>query len=133
MKELFLGNFAGLSVVRDEDDLYVLVFGAEEAVEEKKERTRQIFFHGVHGAGGIHNAQDHRVRLSPDLADRMAIREIIFVERKAFGLKVARCPPLGRLLALHPGTGRSPLIQAYPDPLFAVTFAPILPLDLDLS
>ena len=41
VKELFLGDLVGLGVMGDEDDLDVLITGADKLVEEKEEAPRR--------------------------------------------------------------------------------------------
>ena len=61
MKEILLGNFLRLCVVRDKNDFNILVACTNELIQNKEETPSEIFLHGVHGTGGIHNTQDYGV------------------------------------------------------------------------
>src|SRR3990172_5390409 len=131
MKKFLFRDLARLGVVSDEYDLDVLIFGAKELVEEKKETPRQVLFHGVHGARGVHDAKDHCIGLAPNVAHGMSLREIVLVKREASRLKGDDFFSLGGLPALDPGAGCAPLVEADPDPFFPVALTFVLLLDFD--
>ena len=89
VEKLLFGHLAGFGVMGDEDDLDVLIARAQEAVEQKKETARQVFFHRVHGAGGVHDAEHDGVRLAPDFRHRMMVMQIVLVKRKTLACKAA--------------------------------------------
>src|SRR3990170_8085030 len=68
VKEIFFGNFLRLCVMRNKNNLNILVARANELIENEKETSSEVFFHGVHRTGGIHDAQNDGVGLSPQIA-----------------------------------------------------------------
>ena len=73
-------------MVRNEDNLHVLVLGAQEAIQEEKEAACQVFLHGVHGTRGIHNAHDHSIGFPADLAHAVPVGQIIIVKGESLSL-----------------------------------------------
>src|SRR5262245_16643524 len=82
VEELALGHLVRLGVVRDEDDLDVLVLRADELEEEEEEAPGEVLLHGVHGPRGVHDADDDRVRFLADVRDDVAVDEVVLVERE---------------------------------------------------
>jgi hypothetical protein len=49
VEEILLGNFLRFCVVRDENNLNILITRANELIEDEKETPGEILLHGVHG------------------------------------------------------------------------------------
>lgn len=62
-EEFFLGDLLGLGMVREEDDLNLLILPTKEAGHPEEEASCTIFFEGAHGAGRIHHGNDHSIGL----------------------------------------------------------------------
>jgi len=73
VKELFLGHLVRLGVVRDENDLDVLIARAKKLIEKEEETARQIFLHRIHGAGSVHDAEHDRVGFVARVGDRVMV------------------------------------------------------------
>ena len=98
VEELVLSDLKGLRVMRDENDLDVAVAGRDELVEQKEEAAREILFHRVHRARGVHDAHDGRVRFLANVGLEMLVAQVILMERKTTLVAVGvlgRFEPLG--------------------------------------
>src|SRR5262245_16468167 len=110
MEEFIFGYFLGLGVMRDEDDFDVFVARAQKSIEEKKEAPRQVFLHRVHGARGVHDAEDHGVRLAAGLRYGMVVAQVILVKRESLAMQGGDVSTLGGFLPFYPGTCGSFLV-----------------------
>src|SRR5687768_5462280 len=68
VKEIFLANFLRLRVMRNKNNFYILIARADELIQNKKETSRQVFLHGIHGTRGIHDAQNNGIGLASQVA-----------------------------------------------------------------
>ncbi len=132
VKKLLLGDLVGFGMVRDKNDLNVLIARAKELIQQKKEAPRQIFFHGIHGTRGIHDAEHDGVGLRAGISNGMMVAQVVLVEGKAPGERCSRLLFERRLLALHPGASRTLFVQTNSNTLAAKTLLAEKPLDLDL-
>ena len=90
VKEFLFGDFARFGVVRDENDLDVLITGAEKLIEQEKETAREVFLHRIHGAGGIHDAEHDRVGFRAGIGNGMMIAQIVLMKGKAPAMRQHR-------------------------------------------
>src|SRR5581483_11449433 len=132
MEELVLGDLGRFGVVRDEDDLDVLILRADEAVKEKEKTPREILLHRVHRSGRVHDANHDCIRLAADLRDGMAVDEVVSMKRKALRPQREGVGALHGFLALDARDRRPPLVEADADAFLAVAFALVELLDLHL-
>src|SRR5260370_1834009 len=77
VEKLFLGNFTGFGMMRDEYDFNVAVFGRNKLVEKKKEAPRKILLHRVHRARGVQYAEDHGLGFFARLRLAIPILQVI--------------------------------------------------------
>ena len=134
MEELLLGDFLGLGVMGDEDDLDVAVLGADELVEQEEEAARQVLLHRVHRARRVHDAERRRrwtpcARRSIDVP----VGEVVVVEREAprpaalgaAGRVAASrvAAPRGHACACARSRDRAALVEADADADLAVALA----------
>src|SRR6185369_10972302 len=61
-KELFFRNFSSFSVMRDEDDVYVVVLSSEESDHPEVKTPCDVFFELTHCAGHVDHCNDDCVR-----------------------------------------------------------------------
>src|SRR5262249_37974160 len=133
MEELFLGHFASFGMMCNEDNLDILIAGAEELIQKKKEAPREILLHGVHRAGSVHDAENDGIGFVARIRDRVMVAQIVDVERKPVRRRGADMMLDGRLLALDPRACRALFIQAHTNSFAAEPLMPELPLDFDLT
>src|SRR5713101_5754473 len=63
MEELIFGDFFGLGMVADEDDLHVVIFSAQETHHPEVETPGDVFLKFAHTARNVHHGYHDRVGL----------------------------------------------------------------------
>ena len=63
MEKLLLGDFLGLGMMADEDDLHIVIFCAQEAYHPEVEATSDILLEFAHTAADVHHGYHYSVRL----------------------------------------------------------------------
>src|SRR5208283_414155 len=83
VKELFLGDLAGLRVMRDENNFDVAVAGRDELVEQEEEAAREVLLHRVHRARGVHDADYRGVRFLLGVDLNVLVAQVVLMEGEA--------------------------------------------------
>src|ERR1700676_4348866 len=73
VEKFFLGDLAGLRMMRDENDFDVAVAGRDELVEQEEETAREVLLHRVHRARGAHDAGPGRIRFLANIGLQMLV------------------------------------------------------------
>src|SRR5262249_14468768 len=117
----------------DEDDFDVFIAGEKKSIEKKKETSRQIFFHRVHGAGSVHNAEHNGVGLPAGFRHGMMIPEVILVKRKPLAVQTGDVRSLRGFLPFDSGARRAFFVETNTDALFSKSLVTKLSLHFHLT
>src|ERR1700732_2081208 len=82
MKKFFLGDFARLGVMPDENDLDIAVARRNELIEQEEEAAREVLLHRVHRARGVHDADDDGVGLLARVGLDVLVAQVALMKRE---------------------------------------------------
>src|SRR4029078_9107226 len=119
MKKFFLSHLTGFGMMRDEDDLDILITGAQELIQQKEEGSGEILPHGIAGAGRVNDAEHDGVGFVARIRDGVMIAQIVHVKRETVRHWVADMMLDLRLFSLDPRARRALFVQTHTNPFAA--------------